>query len=111
MLRSKDEEIGKRELTINQVLKRESAVRDQLARMEFLYDLDPNKPLIKYDKGGQQLDKIFDPVKLDKFPTADAHQQAAQKRNENLSPNIHLGEVRLSRDESKVMSNAFDQLM
>lgn len=41
-------------------------MRDQLTKMEFLYDLDPNKPLIKYDKG--QADIKFDPKNLDKFP-------------------------------------------
>lgn len=50
------------------VQKRENTLREQLSKMEFLYDLDPNKPLIKYDKGDQKFDDKFDPMKLDVFP-------------------------------------------
>jgi hypothetical protein len=50
MLKTREGEIEKKEMNIGQVLKRETDLKDQLTKMEFLYDLDPNKPLIKYGK-------------------------------------------------------------
>ena len=36
---------------IGDVLKREDDLKDKLTKLEFLYELDPNKPLMKY-RGG-----------------------------------------------------------
>lgn len=48
VLTGKEAETEHQQKQIAEVLKREEELKAKLAKLEFLYDLDPNKPLIKY---------------------------------------------------------------
>ena len=48
MLTGKEAENDHQQKQIAEVLRREEELKAKLAKLEFLYDLDPNKPLIKY---------------------------------------------------------------
>lgn len=49
IIKSKEGEVHTQTKHINEVLTRERELKDKLGKLEFLYELDPNKPLIKYD--------------------------------------------------------------
>ena len=49
IIKSKEGEVHSQTKQINEVLTRERELKDKLDKLEFLYELDPNKPLIKYD--------------------------------------------------------------
>ena len=88
--------------------------------MEFLYDLDPNKPLIRQFNG--QTDLMFDTKNLDKFPGCDLNREAYENKKliagsnldlvkvENLNPNI-LKPDPLLRKPNGYLTSAFDNLM
>jgi len=48
MLKAKEAEVGKQAEHVGEVLKRENELKEKLAKLEYLYELDPNKPLMKY---------------------------------------------------------------
>ena len=51
VLTGKEADIDHQQRQIAEVLRREDELKGKLAKLEFLYDLDPNKPLIKYRQG------------------------------------------------------------
>ena len=51
VLTGKETEVEHQQKQIADVLRREEELKAKLAKLEFLYDLDPNKPLIKYGQG------------------------------------------------------------
>ena len=51
VLTGKEVENEHQQKQIAEVLRREEELKAKLAKLEFLYDLDPNKPLIKYGQG------------------------------------------------------------
>lgn len=50
MLKSKESEIENQAKHVQEVLCRENELKKKLEKMEYLYELDPNKPLIKYNQ-------------------------------------------------------------
>ena len=48
VLKAKELQIETQQKTITDILSREKEGKDKLEKLEFLYELDPNKPLIKY---------------------------------------------------------------
>lgn len=55
ILKAKEAEIGKQAEHVREVLRRENELKEKLAKLEYLYELDPNKPLMKYGANEQKL--------------------------------------------------------
>lgn len=54
MLKAKEVEVSKQAEHVGEVLKRENELKEKLAKLEYLYELDPNKPLMKYSANEQK---------------------------------------------------------
>ena len=54
MLKAKEAEVSKQAEHVGEVLKRENELKEKLAKLEYLYELDPNKPLMKYGANEQK---------------------------------------------------------
>lgn len=66
IIKSREKEMENQQNHINKVLRRENELKEKLDKMEFLYELDPNKPLQKYaERDAPTLTNAFDSLMND----------------------------------------------
>lgn len=62
MLKAKEAEVNSQSQHVAEVLQRENELKEKLAKLEYLYELDPNKPLMKYSKTGNERKLAREPL-------------------------------------------------
>jgi uncharacterized coiled-coil protein SlyX len=67
IIKAREKELENQQNHINKVLRRENDLKEKLDKMEFLYELDPNKPLQKYKEtpNAPSLTNAFDTLMND----------------------------------------------